>query len=139
MEPPFQSGKNQDSAWRISPSRCGLSIISLIFAPAGKLVPQALRTLAKRGHGGLRRHPYERYSQFSLRMALGGNASSAPSPISRIAMAKNFLLWLQRFPSAQSLRLFPYAKPKALERLRTGQVTGALVLIPDERDDCKTN
>ena len=44
---------------------------AIIFAPAGELVPVALRALCARRLGGLRRDPHERHPVVSVRDPLG--------------------------------------------------------------------
>ncbi len=44
---------------------------AIIFAPAGELIPVALRAVAPGGTGGLRRDPHERHPVISLRHPLG--------------------------------------------------------------------
>ena len=50
------------------------------IAPAGQLVPLALRAAPKGRRGCVRGHPYEQHSKLSLSPALGGNGNWYQSP-----------------------------------------------------------
>ena len=71
---------------------------AIIFAPAGELVPAALRAVAPGRDRGLRGHPHERHSLLSLRDPVGERAlrSVATSPG---ATARSSWRWRPRSPS----------------------------------------
>ena len=105
---------------------------AIIFAPAGELVPAALKAVAQRGLGDLRRYPYERYSGLSPTRFSGENGWCARSPISPGAMERSFWGWRAESPS--ELESGPFALTaanQALSALRSGNVQGAAVLVVD--------
>ena len=73
-------------AWRRMGGRLGPAPpepldAAIIFAPVGPLVPAALRAVAARRHGGVRRHPHEPDIPAFPTTSCGASASCAPSPI----------------------------------------------------------
>ena len=103
---------------------------ALIFAPAGELVPAALRAVAKGGSvvcGGIHMSdipalPYE--------LLWGERVLRSVANLTR-ADAEEFLALAPRVPVRTEVETFPLEDANvALERLRAGSVRGAAVLLP---------
>ena len=103
---------------------------ALIFAPAGELVPAALRAVAKGGSvvcGGIHMSdipalPYE--------LLWGERVLRSVANLTR-ADAEEFLALAPRVPVRTEVETFPLEEANAaLERLRAGSVRGAAVLLP---------
>jgi propanol-preferring alcohol dehydrogenase len=103
---------------------------ALIFAPAGELVPAALRAVAKGGSvvcGGIHMSdipalPYE--------LLWGERVLRSVANLTR-ADAEEFLALAPRVPVRTEVETFPLEDADvALERLRAGSVRGAAVLLP---------
>ena len=104
---------------------------ALIFAPAGELVPAALRARRQGRRGGLRRHPHERHPGVSLRAAVGRARRCARWRTSPAPTARSSWRWRRRCRCAPRSRLSRSSGAnEALERLRAGSVRGAAVVVP---------
>ena len=104
---------------------------AIIFAPAGDLVPLALRAVGKGGSRGVRRHPHERHPLVPVRDLWGERT---------IRSVANLTGGTAGVPGAGAARsrcrprwnLFPLEQAnEALERLRSGRIRGAAVLVID--------
>jgi propanol-preferring alcohol dehydrogenase len=103
---------------------------AIVFAPAGELVPAALRVLAKGGAvvcGGIHMSdipsfPYELlWEERSVRSVANLTRSDG----------QEFLALAPRVPVRTEVEALPLAAAnEALERLRSGRVRGSLVLVP---------
>jgi len=103
---------------------------ALIFAPAGELVPAALRAVAKGGTvvcGGIHMSdipsmPYE--------LLWGERVLRSVANLTR-ADAEEFLSIAPRVPVRTQVETFPLERAnEALDRLRGGQLRGSAVLVP---------
>jgi alcohol dehydrogenase, propanol-preferring len=103
---------------------------ALIFAPAGELVPAALRAVAKGGSvvcGGIHMSdipalPYE--------LLWGERTLRSVANLTR-ADGEEFLELAPRVPVRTQVETHPLERAnEALERLRAGEVRGAVVLVP---------
>jgi len=104
---------------------------ALIFAPAGNLVPQALRNLEKGGRvvcGGIHMSDIP---SFPYEILWHERTVCSVANLTR-RDAEEFLEIAPRVPVKTSVEIVPMrAANEALDRLRTGRVEGALVLVPD--------
>jgi len=104
---------------------------ALIFAPAGNLVPQALRNLEKGGRvvcGGIHMSDIP---SFPYEILWHERSVCSVANLTR-RDAEEFLEIAPRVPVKTSVEIVPMrAANEALDRLRTGRVEGALVLVPD--------
>ena len=104
---------------------------AIIFAPVGALVPAALRALRKGGRvvcGGIHMSdiPSFAYSILWEERNIHSVANLTRSD------AHEFLNLAPKVPVHTETEVFPMAKANdALERLRTGHIRGAAVLVPD--------
>ena len=103
---------------------------ALIFAPAGELVPAALRAVAKGGTvvcGGIHMSdipplPYE--------LLWGERVLRSVANLTR-ADAEEFLSIAPRVPVRTEVETFPLEQAnEALDRLRSGHLRGSAVLVP---------
>ena len=104
---------------------------ALIFAPAGNLVPQALRSLEKGGRvvcGGIHMSDIP---SFPYEILWHERTVCSVANLTR-RDAEEFLEIAPRVPVKTSVEIVPMrAANEALDRLRTGRLEGALVLVPD--------
>jgi propanol-preferring alcohol dehydrogenase len=102
---------------------------AIIFAPAGSLVPQALRAVDKGGTvvcGGIHMSDIP---SFPYHLLWEEKSVCSVANLTR-ADAQEFLALAPRVPVRTEVQLFPLSKAnEALQALRTGQVKGAAVLV----------
>jgi propanol-preferring alcohol dehydrogenase len=103
---------------------------AIIFAPAGELVPRALKALNKGGVvvcGGIHMSDIPGFPYASL-----WNERSLCSVANLTRRdGKEFFLLAPRIPVKTTVQTFPLEEAnEALERLREGKITGAAVLVP---------
>ena len=103
---------------------------ALIFAPAGELVPAALRAVAKGGTvvcGGIHMSDIP---SFPYELLWGERTVCSVANLTR-ADAEEFLALAPEVPVRTEVESFPLGHANdALERLRAGRVRGAAVLVP---------
>ena len=104
---------------------------ALIFAPAGELVPAALRAVGPGGCvvcGGIHMSDIPR---FPYRLLWQERSVRSVANLTR-QDAEQFLALAPRVPVATTVEAFPLADAnEALARLRSGRLTGAAVLLPE--------
>ncbi len=104
---------------------------AIVFAPAGELVPVALRAVAKGGVvvcGGIHMSDIP---SFPYEILWGERAIRSVANLTRQDGAE-FLTLAPRVPVHTEVELFPLAEANdALERLRRGAIRGAAVLVLD--------
>ncbi len=102
---------------------------AIIFAPAGSLVPQALRAVERGGTvvcGGIHMSDIP---SFPYHLLWEEKSVCSVANLTR-ADAQEFLALAPRVPVRTEVQLFPLSKAnEALQALRTGQVKGAAVLV----------
>ncbi len=105
---------------------------AIIFAPVGKLVPLALKAVAKGGTvvcGGI--HMSE-IPAFSYDILWEERSVCSVANLTR-RDGEEFFDVAPRVPVRTTVQTFPLSEAnEALERLRTGKVQGAAVLVPNE-------
>src|SRR5881392_1281765 len=103
---------------------------ALIFAPAGELVPAALRVTAKGGTvvcGGIHMSDI---ASFPYELLWGERVVRSVANLTR-RDGEEFLALAPRVPVRTQVTTFPLAQAnEALDKLRRGDVRGALVLVP---------
>ena len=103
---------------------------AIIFAPAGELVPQALRALKKGGTvvcGGIH---MSSIPSFPYSILWQERSICSVANLTR-RDAEEFLPLAARIPVRTEVQTFPLERAnEALEKLRSGQVKGAAVLLP---------
>jgi alcohol dehydrogenase, propanol-preferring len=103
---------------------------ALIFAPAGELVPAALRAVAKGGVvvcGGIHMSDIP---AFPYELLWGERSLRSVANLTR-ADGEEFLALAPRVPVHTEVESFPLERAnEALERLRAGTLRGAAVLVP---------
>ena len=103
---------------------------AIIFAPAGELVPQALRALKKGGSvvcGGIH---MSSIPSFPYSILWQERSICSVANLTR-RDAEEFLPLAARIPVRTEVQTFPLERAnEALEKLRSGQVKGAAVLLP---------
>jgi propanol-preferring alcohol dehydrogenase len=103
---------------------------ALIFAPAGELVPAALRAVAKGGSvvcGGIHMSDIP---SFPYELLWGERTLRSVANLTR-ADGEEFLKLAPRVPVRTEVETHPLEKAnEALDRLRTGRVRGAAVVVP---------
>ena len=103
---------------------------ALIFAPAGELVPAALRAVAKGGTvvcGGIHMSDIP---SFPYELLWGERSVRSVANLTR-ADGEEFLALAAQVPVRTTVEAMPLAQAnEALARLRDGTVTGALALVP---------
>ena len=102
---------------------------AIIFAPVGALVPLGACGGAKGRPRRLRRHPYERHPELSLRSSVGRAALVSVANLTR-QDGLDFLRDRGQAGSAPRRRLPARPRQRALADLRDGRLHGAAVLIP---------
>ena len=106
---------------------------AIIFAPAGELVPQALRALKKGGTvvcGGIH---MSNIPSFPYSILWQERSIRSVANLTR-RDAEEFLPLAPLVPVRTQVETFPLEEAnEALARLRTGNITGAAVLVPDHR------
>ena len=103
---------------------------ALIFAPAGELVPAALRAVAKGGVvvcGGIHMSDIP---AFPYELLWGERTLRSVANLTR-ADGEEFLALAPRVPVRTEVESFPLTQAnEALERLRAGALNGAAALVP---------
>ena len=103
---------------------------ALIFAPAGELVPVALRAVAKGGTvvcGGIHMSDIP---QMPYELLWGERTLRSVANLTR-ADGEEFLALAPLVPVRTEVETFPLREAnEALDRLRTGRIQGAAVLVP---------
>lgn len=103
---------------------------AIIFAPVGDLVPAALRAVAPGGTVVLAGIHMSTIPAMPYELLWGERVIRSIANLTR-ADATEFMQIAAAFPIATTVETFPLANAnEALERLRSGQLTGAAVLIP---------
>jgi alcohol dehydrogenase, propanol-preferring len=104
---------------------------AIIFAPVGALIPAALQAVRKGGvvvAGGIH---MSHIPSFPYRILWGERVVRSVANLTR-RDAEEFLALAPKVPVRTVTELFPLAAAnEALERLRTGRLRGAAVLLPD--------
>jgi len=103
---------------------------ALIFAPAGELVPAALRAVAKGGAvacGGIHMSDIP---QMPYELLWGERMLRSVANLTR-ADGEEFLALAPRVPVRTEVETFPLGEAnEALDRLRSGRIRGSAVLVP---------
>ena len=103
---------------------------ALIFAPAGELVPAALRAVAKGGRvvcGGI--HMTD-IPSFPYELLWGERVLRSVANLTR-ADGEEFMAIAPQVPVLTRVEALPLEQAnEALDRLRAGKLTGALALVP---------
>jgi alcohol dehydrogenase, propanol-preferring len=103
---------------------------ALIFAPAGELVPAALRAVAKGGTvvcGGIHMSDIP---QMPYELLWGERTLRSVANLTR-ADGEEFLALAPRVPVRTEVETFPLGEAnEALDRLRSGRIRGSAVLVP---------
>jgi len=105
---------------------------AIIFAPAGELVPAALRAITKGGTvvcGGIHMSDIP---SFPYSILWGERTVRSVANLTR-RDGEEFLALAPQIPVRTEVQLFPLTEAnEALTRLRSGQIRGAAVLITDQ-------
>ena len=105
---------------------------ALIFAPVGALVPQALRATAKGGTVVCAGIHMSEIPAFPYEILWGERSVKSVANLTR-RDGEEFLRIAPKVPVRTAVEVFALAQAnEALERLRSGRVTGAAVLVPDK-------
>ncbi len=103
---------------------------AILFAPAGELVPAALRVLAKGGRVVAAGIHMSDVPSFPYELLWGERAVRSVANLTR-ADGREFLELAPRVPVRTEIETLPLSEAnEALERLRSGRVRGSLVLVP---------
>jgi alcohol dehydrogenase, propanol-preferring len=103
---------------------------AILFAPAGELVPAALRVLAKGGTVVAAGIHMSDVPAFPYELLWGERSVRSVANLTR-ADGREFLELAPRIPVRTHVEELPLAQSnEALERLRSGRVRGSLVLVP---------
>jgi propanol-preferring alcohol dehydrogenase len=103
---------------------------AIVFAPAGELVPAALRALAKGGVVVCAGIHMTDLPSFPYELLWGERALRSVANLTR-ADAEEFLALAPRVPVRTRVETFALAEAnEALARLRRGEIRGAAVLVP---------
>jgi alcohol dehydrogenase, propanol-preferring len=103
---------------------------AILFAPVGSLVPQALRAVAKGGVVVCAGIHMSDIPAFPYHLLWGERTVRSVANLTR-RDGEEFLALAPRVPVRTSVETFPLAEAnEALERLRTGRIRGAAVLLP---------
>jgi propanol-preferring alcohol dehydrogenase len=107
---------------------------ALLFAPAGELVPKALRDVRKGGRvicGGIHMSDIP---SFSYEILWGERSVCSVANLTRTD-GEELLALASRIPIETEVTAYPLeAAPEALDDLRSGQVRGAAVLVTDNEE-----
>jgi propanol-preferring alcohol dehydrogenase len=104
---------------------------AILFAPAGELVPAALRVLAKGGTVVAAGIHMSDVPAFPYELLWNERAVRSVANLTR-ADGREFLELAPRVPVRTEIETLPLAQAnEALERLRSGRARGSLVLVPD--------
>jgi alcohol dehydrogenase, propanol-preferring len=103
---------------------------AILFAPAGELVPGALRVLAKGGTVVAAGIHMSDVPTFPYELLWGERSVRSVANLTR-ADGREFLELAPRVPVRTEVETLPLSQAnEALERLRAGRVRGSLVLVP---------
>ncbi len=103
---------------------------AILFAPVGSLVPAALRAVAKGGVVVCAGIHMSDIPAFPYRLLWGERTVRSVANLTR-RDGEEFLALAPRVPVRTTVETFPLAEAnEALERLRTGRIRGAAVLLP---------
>jgi propanol-preferring alcohol dehydrogenase len=103
---------------------------AIIFAPAGELVPAALRAVAKGGSVVCAGIHMSDIPSFTYELLWGERVLRSVANLTR-RDGEEFLELAPRVPVRTHVETFPLAQAnEALDKLRRGDVRGALVLVP---------
>jgi alcohol dehydrogenase, propanol-preferring len=103
---------------------------AILFAPAGELVPAALRVLAKGGIVVAAGIHMSDVPAFPYELLWGERAVRSVANLTR-ADGREFLELAPRVPVRTEVETLPlWQANEALDRLRSGRVRGSLVLVP---------
>ena len=103
---------------------------AIIFAPAGELVPGALRAVAKGGSVVCAGIHMSDIPSFPYEILWGERSLRSVANLTR-RDAEEFLELAPRVPVRAEVETFPLAQAnEALEKLRGGGARGALILVP---------
>jgi propanol-preferring alcohol dehydrogenase len=106
---------------------------AVIFAPAGELVPAALRAVAKGGSVICAGIHMSDIPSFPYELLWGERVVRSVANLTR-ADGAEFMALAPRVPVHTEVEVFPLERAnEALERLRSGQIRGAAVLAIDAR------
>jgi alcohol dehydrogenase, propanol-preferring len=103
---------------------------AILFAPAGELVPGALAALAKGGTVVCAGIHMSDIPSFPYELLWNERQVRSVANLTR-ADGEEFLALAPQVPVRTQVETFPLAEAnEALERLRTGRIRGAAVLVP---------
>jgi alcohol dehydrogenase, propanol-preferring len=103
---------------------------AILFAPAGELVPAALRVLAKGGTVVAAGIHMSDVPTFPYELLWGERSVRSVANLTRVD-GREFLELAPRVPVRTEVEMLPLSQAnEALERLRSGRVRGSLVLVP---------
>jgi alcohol dehydrogenase, propanol-preferring len=103
---------------------------AILFAPAGELVPAALRVLAKGGTVVAAGIHMSDIPGFPYELLWGERSVRSVANLTRVD-GREFLELAPRVPVRADVETLPLSEANdALERLRTGRVRGSLVVVP---------
>jgi alcohol dehydrogenase, propanol-preferring len=103
---------------------------AILFAPAGELVPAALRVIAKGGTVVAAGVHMSDIPGFPYELLWGERSVRSVANLTRVD-GREFLELAPRVPVRADVETLPLSEANgALERLRTGRVRGSLVLVP---------
>jgi propanol-preferring alcohol dehydrogenase len=103
---------------------------AIIFAPAGELVPAALRAVAKGGSVVCAGIHMSDIPSFPYEILWGERSLRSVANLTR-RDGEEFLALARRVPVRTEVERFPLERAnEALSKLRSGEVRGALVLVP---------
>ena len=103
---------------------------AIIFAPAGELIPAALRAVAKGGSVVCAGIHMSDVPSFAYELLWGERVLRSVANLTR-RDGEEFLALAPRVPVRTHVETFPLAQAnEALDKLRRGDVRGALVLVP---------
>jgi propanol-preferring alcohol dehydrogenase len=104
---------------------------AILFAPAGELVPTALRVLAKGGTVVAAGIHMSDVPAFPYELLWNERSVRSVANLTRVD-GREFLELAPRVPVRTEIETLPLAQAnEALERLRSGRARGSLVLVPD--------
>jgi propanol-preferring alcohol dehydrogenase len=107
---------------------------AILFAPVGSLVPQALRAVSKGGTVVCAGIHMSDIPAFPYRLLWGERTVRSVANLTR-RDGDEFLQIAPQVPVRTSVEIFPLTEANdALERLRTGRIRGAAVLVPEHAE-----
>ncbi len=106
---------------------------AIIFAPAGELVPLALKAVAKGGMGVCGGIHMSDIPAFPYDLLWEERTVCSVANLTR-RDGEEFFVLAPRVPVRTTVQTFPFSEAnEALNRLRSGHIKGAAVLVPDEQ------